>query len=321
MKQRKRGHQAAASGADSSKSFSESAATSSSVDTVGVTSSTTTQKHFSSFSSTTTSSSSLYTSTEASNKEACANASSKFKQSGVATMKTAHNGQKPPHSQTMLLELLLTVTRASLIILTPLVAGMILRVAPSMMEPIYGSIFIEELFLKLSLASVGVGVMLGIAYTYFSGSTRTSTMSSALLLSKSKPSRTAAESTAAGFHKDANLRKGIITCLDMCALLLASSLFTIHVMFKYSGEFGPWKGPHLTQLFFAYPVLASLGFANTLACVLRSYERVHVRTWMSCVVIHVGAILGLTLVIFQMAPQGPNCPRVYAAAILVAVVS
>ncbi|KAF9975788.1 hypothetical protein BGZ65_008097 [Modicella reniformis] len=229
----------------------------------------------------------------------------------------------------MLLELLLTVTRASLMILTPLVAAMVLRVAPSMLEPIYGSIFIKELFLELSLVSVGVGVVLAMIYTNFLGSQKNSgapSSSSKDKVSDSKASFLATTSNlsvpdATGLRKDAGLRKGIIVSLDMCALFLASSFFTAHAMFKYSGEFGPWRGPHLTQLFLAYPVLALLGFVNTLACVLRSHERVHVRTWMSCMLIQVGSILGLTLVIFQMAPQGQSCPRVYISAILVAFIS
>jgi hypothetical protein len=233
----------------------------------------------------------------------------------------------------MLLELLLTVTRGSLMILTPLVAGMTLRVAPSMLEPIYGSIFIEELFLEFSLISVGLGVVLAMIYTFFSGShkgpqpTVSLSSKSGAIAEKAAHGNTDhvvasdAEVMAGGLRKDASLRRGIIVSLDMCALFLASSFFTTHVMFKHSGEFGPWKGPHLTQLFLAYPVLALLGFANTLACVLRSYERVHVRTWVSCVLIQVGSILGLTLVVFQMAPQGQNCPRVCTSAILVAVIS
>ncbi|KAF9560311.1 hypothetical protein EC968_006246 [Mortierella alpina] len=242
---------------------------------------------------------------------------------------------KPTHSQTMLLELLLTVTRGSLIILTPLVAGMILRVAPSMLEPIYGSIFIEELFLEYSLASAGVGVVLAIIYTFALGSRRPplpasqgSASGSATLSAKATPKSSTAslsslDITTIGLLKDEGLRKGVVVSLDMCALFLASSFLTTHAMFQYSGDFGPWRGPHLTQLFLAYPVLTLLAFANTLACVLRSYERerVHVRTWVSCVLIHVVAVLGLTLVVFQMAPQGPNCPRVGTAAIVVAAIS
>ncbi|KAG0258459.1 hypothetical protein BG011_003282 [Mortierella polycephala] len=227
---------------------------------------------------------------------------------------------KPTHSQAMLLELLLTVTRGSLIILTPLVAGMILRVAPSMLEPIYGSLFIEDLFLEYSLASAGIGVVMAMIYTLVLGS-----QSQKVIPKGSAATSTTHDSvetkTAAGLYKDAGLRKGIIVSLDICALVIASSFWTTHAMFKHSNEFGPWRGPHLTQLVFAYPVLALLGFTNTLACVLRSYERVHVRTWISCVLIQVGAILGLTLVVFQMAPQGPNCSRVYTAAILVAAIS
>ncbi|KAG0214632.1 hypothetical protein BGX28_001670 [Mortierella sp. GBA30] len=228
----------------------------------------------------------------------------------------------------MVLELLLTVTRGSLIILTPLVAGMILRVAPSMLEPIYGSLFIEEHFLESSLVSAGVGVVLAMIYTFVLGSTSPASASGSTASTKaedrsSHSSNPSLSTTALGLLKDKGLRKGIVVSLDMCALFLASSFLTTHAMFKYSGDFGPWKGPHLTQLFFAYPVIATLAFANTLACVLRSYERerVHVRTWMSCVLIHIGAVLGLTLVVFQMAPQGPNCPRVYTAAILVAAIS
>ncbi|KAG0367526.1 hypothetical protein BGZ54_003719 [Gamsiella multidivaricata] len=227
----------------------------------------------------------------------------------------------------MLLELLLTVTRASLIILTPLVAGMTLRVAPNMMEPIYGSIFIEEMFLEYSMVSVGLGVVPAVIYTYFAGSDRSHPSSSSSSGDKAAHDSAYTQSiseaaiAAAGLRKDAKLRKGIVVSLDMCALFLASSFFTTHAMFKHSGEFGPWRGPHLTQLFLAYPVLALLGFTNALACVLRSYERVHVRTWMSCVLIQVGSILGLTLVVFQMVPQGQNCPRVYISAILVAAIS
>ncbi|KAG0273758.1 hypothetical protein BGZ95_010415, partial [Linnemannia exigua] len=243
----------------------------------------------------------------------------------------AKSGLKPAHSQTMLLELLLTVTRSSLVIVTPLVAGMILRVAPSMMEPLYGSIFIEEGFLEYSLFSVSVGVVLAIAYTLLlnkrkdspaattlSPLTTAATVGTTLLTAEDQQ---AAQATAVGLRKDAGLRRGIVVSLDLCALVFASAFLTTHVMFKHSGEFGPWRGPHLTQFVLAYPLLALLGFANTLACVLRSYERVHVRTWISCVLIQVGAILGLTLVVFQMAPQGQNCPRVYSAAILIAVIS
>lgn len=241
----------------------------------------------------------------------------------------AKAGLKPAavHSQTMLLELLLTVTRSSLVIVTPLVAGMILRVAPSMMEPIYGSIFIEEGFLEYSLASVIVGVVLAMIYTFLlnkraaSATAAPSTSSSLSTTATAAANALLTEATSAGLRKDAGLRRGIAVSLDLCGLVLASAFLTTHIMFKHSGEFGPWRGPHLTQLVLAYPLLALLGFANTLACVLRSYERVHIRTWISCVLIQVGTILGLTLVVFQMAPQGQNCPRVYSSAILVVVIS
>ncbi|KAF9431540.1 hypothetical protein BGZ76_000180 [Entomortierella beljakovae] len=200
------------------------------------------------------------------------------------------------HSKTMLLELLLTVTRSSMIILTPLVAGMVLRVAPSMMDPIYGSIFVEDHFLKYSLISTGVGVVLAMIYVYFSGMSKSTGSSSSSR--KAKDTKTNKKNAiAAGLRKDRRIRKGILFCLDSCALILATSFITTHTMFKHSGEFGPWRGPHLTQLLFAYPVLALLGFANTLACVLRSYERVH------------------------MAPQGRSCPRIYTSAILISVIS
>ncbi|KAG0324651.1 hypothetical protein BGZ99_001588 [Dissophora globulifera] len=328
MKQRKRGNQSSTNGKDhgdlaadspvaSSSANSFHSGLSSAVNTSAATTTTaSTQRLYSSSSSISTTSSSINSSLA----------------DPVPTAKSAKSGSslrhgaKPMHSQTMLLELLLTVPRASLIIITPLVAGMILRVAPSMMEPIYGSIFIEDYFLEYSLVSVGVGVVLAMIYTFLLGSHRQSL--SPRPSSSTNNSGTAdhvnddeRESIAAGLRKDARLRKGIIICLDICALFLASSFFTTHTMFKHSGDFGPWRGPHLTQLFLAYPVLASLGFANTLACVLRSYERVHVRTWMSCVLIQIGSILGLTLVVFQMAPLGQNCPRVYTSAILVAVIS
>jgi hypothetical protein len=221
----------------------------------------------------------------------------------------------------MLLELLLTVTRSSLVIVTPLVAGMILRVTPSMMEPLYSSMFIEEGFLEYSLVSVSVGVVLAMVYTFLLNKHKDSPTGTSFSTTLSAEDRQAAEATAAGLRKDAGLRRGIVASLDLCALILASAFLTTHVMFKHSGEFGPRRGPHLTQLVLAYPLLALLGFANTLACVLRSYERVHVRTWMSCVLIQVGAILGLTLVVFQMVPQGQSCSRVYSSAILVAVIS
>jgi len=245
----------------------------------------------------------------------------------MSVSKDSIGSSKPKHSQTMLLELLLTVTRASLMIITPLVAGMTLRVAPSMMEPIYGSIFIEDLFLEYALFSVGVGVVLAMIYTVFispSSSKLESTKAATTSTTNTSSSTKADDSISAnqaGLRKDAGLRKGIMASLDLCALILAGSFLTIPVLFRQSEDFGPWRGPHLTQLALAYPVLALLGFANTLACVLRSYENVHVRTWMSCVLIQVGTILGLTLVVFQMAPHGQNCPRVYTSAILVAVIS
>ncbi|KAI8605076.1 hypothetical protein EDD21DRAFT_364565 [Dissophora ornata] len=323
MKQRRRG---TANGKDNSEinvDQGSSSATSlaASASTTGNPSSTTGQKFYSSSSSI-----SSATSSKASVKGGTDSTSSKAKPN---TKTGTQHGAKPTYSQTMLLELLLTVTRSSLVILTPLVAGMILRVSPSMMEPIYGSIFIQENFLEFSLVSVGVGVVLAMIYIFFSGSRQNSAGSSSSFSgakvsgTKSADPQTVSEeeTTAAGLRKDARLRRGIIICLDVCALFLASSFFTTHAMFKHSSEFGPWRGPHLTQLLLAYPILALLGFANTLACVLRSYERVHVRTWMSCVLIQVGSILGLTLVVFQMAPQGQNCPRIYTSAILVAVVS
>ncbi|KAG0235319.1 hypothetical protein B0O80DRAFT_437373 [Mortierella sp. GBAus27b] len=301
MSQRRRGNQANANGKDQAETGIDSAEGSS---TIHSASSTATQKQYSSssFASTTSSTSSV--------KGATIHTTSRATRNAVS-------GQKPTHSQTMLLELLLTVTRASLMILTPLVAGMTLRIAPGLLEPIYGSLFIKEHFLEYSLVSAGVGVVLAMIYINLSGSSKNSTSSSS---SKAKSNQDT-DIKSIGLRKDAKLRKGIIVSLDMCALFLASSFFTTHAMFKHSGEFGPWKGPHLTQLFLAYPVLGLLGFANTLACVLRSYEHVHVRTWMSCVLIQVGSILGLTLVVFQMAPQGPNCPRVYIAAVLVAFIS
>ncbi|KAI1314309.1 hypothetical protein EDD11_002293 [Mortierella claussenii] len=326
MKQRKRSQQASINRRDSTEHAADSFVTSSSSTTLhnnptsATTNTSATQKQYSSsssFSSTTSSKASSIKDTTDTTFNGSNNRSKPAAKTGL---------NKPSHSQTMLLELLLTVTRASLIILTPLVAGMILRVAPSMMEPIYSSIFIQENFLEYSLASMGVGVVLAMIYTFLSGSSSKSASPSVsktgrTIGSKPSPSETEREEGAAGLQKDERIRKGIIVSLDMCALFLASSFFTTHTMFKYSGNFGPWKGPHLTQLMLAYPVLTLLGFANTLACVLRSYERVHVRTWVSCVLIQVGAILGLTLVVYQMAPQGPSCPRIYTAAILVATIS
>ncbi|KAF9427045.1 hypothetical protein BGZ94_005573, partial [Podila epigama] len=226
----------------------------------------------------------------------------------------------------MLLELLLTVTRGSLIILTPLVAGMILRVAPSMLEALYGSLFIENMFLEYSFASAGVGVLLGLIYTLILTSSSTKRgMAAETAYSKladtSASQKAEIVSSVASIRKDTGLFRGIVISLDMCALILAGSFLSLRVMFQHSNEFGPWRGPHLTQLTLAYPVLALLAFANTLASVLRSYEKVHVRTWVSYVLIHVATILGLTLVVYQMAPYGQNCPRVYTAAILIAIIS
>ncbi|KAF9334620.1 hypothetical protein BG006_001803, partial [Podila minutissima] len=244
--------------------------------------------------------------------------------SRVKPNKASHS--KPTHSQTMLLELLLTVTRGSLIILTPLVASMVLRVAPSMLEPLYGSLFIENMFLEYSLVSAGVGVLLGLIYNVVLGSSSWKQGVAAVKAATrsddiSGSQKAAAVSLIAGLRKDAGLRKGIVIALDLCAMILAASFLSLRVMFQYSGKLGPWKGPHFTQMLLAYPVLSLLAFANTLASVLRSHEKVHVRTWMSYVLIHVGAILGLTLVVYQMAPQGPNCPRIYTSAILVTVIS
>ncbi|KAG0090166.1 hypothetical protein BGZ93_009477, partial [Podila epicladia] len=226
----------------------------------------------------------------------------------------------------MLLELLLTVTRGSLIILTPLVAGMVLRVAPSMLEPLYGSLFIENMFLECSLVSACVGVLLGLIYNVVLGSSSWKQGIAAVKAATksddiSGSQKAAAVSLIAGLRKDAGLRKGIVIALDMCAMILAVSFLSLRVMFQYSDKLGPWRGPHFTQMLLAYPVLSLLAFANTLASVLRSHEKVHIRTWMSYVLIHIGAILGLTLVVYQMAPQGQNCPRIYSSAILVAVIS
>ncbi|KAF9347898.1 hypothetical protein BGX26_000656 [Mortierella sp. AD094] len=295
MKNQKRENHSGASGKGHAGEASDAAASAIS-SSASHHSTSTTQRHYSS-------SSSSATSSKASAKN--------INDPADRTKPNAAAGARQPHSLTMLLELLLTVTRASLIILTPLVAGMVLRVSPSMMDPIYGNIFIEDHFLEYSLISAGVGVVLAMIYTFFSGSSKRTA-------SSSSPE---ADLIAAGLRKDARIRRGIVICLDMCALFLASSFITTHAMFKHSGEFGPWRGPHLTQLFLAYPVLALLGSANTLACVLRSYERVHVRTWMSCLLIQIGSILGLTLVVYQMAPQGQNCPRIYTSAILVAIIS
>ncbi|KAI9242272.1 MAG: hypothetical protein BYD32DRAFT_403769 [Podila humilis] len=314
MKQRKRGNQAS-NGQDhpdntSNTSINTSASTSSTI--LNQSSTATTARAFSTSSISSTSSSKTNS------------IKSSDQPSRVKPNKA--NPNKPTHSQTMLLELLLTVTRGSLIILTPLVAGMVLRVAPSMLEPLYGSLFIENMFLEYSLVSAGVGVLLGLIYTFVLGSSswkqgvaavKAATKSDDL----SGSQKAAAVSLIAGLRKDVGLRKGIVIALDLCALILATSFFSVRVMFQHSGELGPWRGPHLTQMVLAYPVLSLLAFANTLASVLRSYEKVHVRTWMSYVLIHVGAILGLTLVVHQMAPQGQNCPRVYSSAILVAVIS
>ncbi|KAF9392987.1 hypothetical protein CPC16_002833 [Podila verticillata] len=288
MKQRKRGNQAS-NGQDhpdntSNTSINTSASTSSTI--LNQSSTATTARAFSTSSISSTSSSKTNS------------IKSSDQPSRVKPNKA--NPNKPTHSQTMLLELLLTVTRGSLIILTPLVAGMVLRVAPSMLEPLYGSLFIENMFLEYSLVSAGVGVLLGLIYTFVLGSSswkqgvaavKAATKSDDL----SGSQKAAAVSLIAGLRKDVGLRKGIVIALDLCALILATSFFSVRVMFQHSGELGPWRGPHLTQMVLAYPVLSLLAFANTLASVLRSYEK--------------------------MAPQGQNCPRVYSSAILVAVIS
>ncbi|KAF9204609.1 hypothetical protein BGZ49_005098 [Haplosporangium sp. Z 27] len=304
MKNQKRGNQSDVPGKDHIREASDVTSASSAISSsVSHHSTSTTQRHYSSSPSSASSAKSI---NDPSNR---------------STLNKA-TGAQQPHSQTMLLELLLTVTRASLLILTPLVAGMILRVSPSMMEPVYGNIFIEDHFLEYSLVSVGLGVVLAMIYTFLSGTSSRKTSSSSTSKSTTDSHVSSnADAIAAGLIKDARIRRGIMICLDLCALFLASSFITTHAMFKHSGEFGPWRGPHLTQMFLAYPVLALLGSANTLACVLRSSERVHVRTWMSCVLIQIGSILGLTLVIYQMAPQGHNCSRVYTSAILVATIS
>ncbi|KAG9323270.1 hypothetical protein KVV02_006293 [Mortierella alpina] len=330
MKQRRRANQSSANGQDPSHGSVDPPVTASSLPPINTAISTST-----SASITAHSSAAQQRGSSSSSSLSSATSSSAIRSRQNTKRDDVKPRPKPTHSQTMLLELLLTVTRGSLIILTPLVAGMILRVAPSMLEPIYGSIFIEELFLEYSVASAGVGVVLAMIYTFALGSRRSlvpasrgpasgsATASSKAVPKSSTSSSSSLDIATIGLLKDEGLRKGVVISLDMCALFLASSFLTTHAMFQYSGDFGPWRGPHLTQLFLAYPVLALLAFANTLACVLRSYERerVHVRTWVSCALIHVVAVLGLTLVVFQMAPQGPNCPRVGTAAILVAAIS
>ncbi|KAF9583790.1 hypothetical protein BGW38_008540 [Lunasporangiospora selenospora] len=231
------------------------------------------------------------------------------------------------HSKAMLLELLLTVPRLSLIILTPLVVGMILRVAPSMLDPVYGSVFSQDRFLENSFVSMGAGIVFAVVYTLVVGAKSVSAASIKGSTEASSSTTTTKsnqqQALAAGLWKDKCVRTGIVVALDLCALVLACSFTTTSALFAFSGDFGPRRGPHLTQLVFAYPVLALLGFANTLACVPYSSERnVYGRAWMSCVLIQVGTIFGLTLVVFQMTQsQGPNCPRIYTASILAIAIS
>ncbi|KAF9166918.1 hypothetical protein DFQ26_006445 [Actinomortierella ambigua] len=250
------------------------------------------------------------------------------------TASSSYPSLKSVHSQAALLEHVLTVTRGSLMIVTPLVAGMILQVGPRAMEPMYANVYAEEGFLENCLMATIFGAALALVYTLVlsSWATRTTLSRTAAPATHTKEqsspntatattTTSSSAATTVGLAKDRGLQLGILVSLDLCAVVLASSFLTVHALFRWSDEFGPIRGPHLTQLALAYPVFALLAFANTLSCVLRSYEQVHIRTLVMAILIQVGAICGMTLVVFQMALAGPACSRIYSAAILLAVIS
>ncbi|KAF9979345.1 hypothetical protein BGZ73_000039 [Actinomortierella ambigua] len=262
--------------------------------------------------------------------------STSTKKSNVSTKAVASSSYpslKPAHSQAALLELVLTVTRGSFMIVTPLVAGMILQVAPRVMEPMYAGVFAEDGFLENCLMATILGAVLALIYTLALSSWATRTKAAATATSTHPKKRdspntvtattttTTSSSAAVGLAKDRGLQLGILVSLDLCAVVLASSYLTVDALFRWSDDFGPIRGPHITQLALAYPVFTLLAFANTLSCVLRSYEQVHVRTLMLAILIQVGAIGGMTLVVFQMASVGQACSRIYSAAILLAVIA
>ncbi|CAG8591953.1 4837_t:CDS:2 [Paraglomus brasilianum] len=188
-----------------------------------------------------------------------------------------------------------TLSRATLLLLTPILASTILQVAPKYVEPIYGNVFSTLYFPEMSIGCLVGGGVLGVLFAVQAQK-------------KATMNRILAEA--------------VITAVDRCGVVFAAAPILTRILFNQSGLLGPYIGPQFTQSFLGYPVMFLLGFVNAIVCARRSIEIRTIPTvrWISYVAIYTIAIVTLTYVLYNVTAMGKNCQRLYLSGILLGVI-
>ncbi|KAG9284661.1 hypothetical protein G9A89_004703 [Geosiphon pyriformis] len=190
-----------------------------------------------------------------------------------------------------------TLPRATLLLITPVLASTTLQVAPQFLEPLYGNVFSSLYFHEAALASILFGISLGF-----------------WLVPRLQPQENDKQ-------KDTYLSTLIMNGLDWGGILLALGPLSVKLLFTQSGLLGPKYGPHFTQLWLAYPILFLLGLINTIVCARRLKERnVKLLRWVVYVVMHWVVIVSLTNVLYKVVAIGRTCQRLYTAGLLLALI-
>ncbi|CAG8464644.1 11320_t:CDS:2 [Ambispora leptoticha] len=194
-----------------------------------------------------------------------------------------------------------TLPRATLLLVTPILASTILQVSPRYLEPLYGNVFSYLYFKEAALGCVIFGIILGVWV---------------ISIVKESWNRQAEK------QNEAYLSTLIMIGIDWCGILLALSPLSVKLLFTQSGTLGPYIGPHVTQTWLAYPVLFTLALINTLVCARREREKkILLYRWALYVIMHVVVISSLTYVLYNVVSMGRTCQRLYSSGLLLALVS
>ncbi|CAG8495973.1 3228_t:CDS:2 [Paraglomus occultum] len=188
-----------------------------------------------------------------------------------------------------------TLSRATLLLLTPILASTILQVAPKYVEPIYGNVFSTLYFPEMSIGCLVGGAVLGVLFAV------------------------QAQKKAA---MNRLLAEAVITAVDRCGIIFASAPILTRILFNQSGLLGPYIGPQFTQSVLGYPVMFLLGFVNAIVCARRNIEIRTIPTvrWISYVATYTITIVTLTYVLYNVMAMGKNCQRLYLCGTLLGVI-
>ncbi|RIA89540.1 S-adenosyl-L-methionine-dependent methyltransferase [Glomus cerebriforme] len=221
---------------------------------------------------------------------------SRRRQRNVQQSPSSPSSQKQRDDPIFSITQLWTLPRTTLLLITPILASTILQISPRYIEPIYGNVFSSLYFDQAAFASLFFGIIIGIGFV---------ANSKDLTLKV----------------RDKKLARALIYGIDLCGITFALSPINVKALYRLSEIFGPYIGPHVTQLGLAYPTMFSLGFLNTIVCARLSREQYFPPLrWVPYVAMHITVTVTFTYVLSNMVTEGKTCHRLYFTSILIAII-